>query len=131
MIKIESHVKKWYDHLEEGKIMGKKCPACGATEFPPVPVCNNCSNTNLEWVEMKGQGKLVSFSVMRFMDAIQSKYGPKVIGQVELDEGTSFTASLEDYDLEKVDELYDLLPADVTMEIIQKDGFKFVSFKLK
>jgi uncharacterized OB-fold protein len=130
MIKVESHVKRWYDFLEEGKVMGKKCSSCGAYEFPPVPVCNSCSGTELDWIEMKGEGKIVSFSVMRFMDAIQKKYGPRVIAQVELAEGTSFTSSLEGYDIEKVEELYDMIPADVKMEIIQKDGFKFVAFRL-
>ena len=131
MVKMQPYVKMWYDYLEEGKIMGLKCKKCGAYEFPPVPVCNSCSGTELEWVEMKGTGKLISFSIMQLMDKVQVKYGRRYIGQVQLTEGPAFTATLEDFDLNKREELYDRLPADVNLGIMQFDGFKFVSFKLK
>ena len=35
-IKLEKVVNKSYDGLEEGKILGRKCPQCGHVEFPPV-----------------------------------------------------------------------------------------------
>ena len=34
-IKLEKVVEKFYQNLEEGKITGRKCCACGAVEFPP------------------------------------------------------------------------------------------------
>ena len=33
-IKLEKVVEKFYQGLEEGKFLGRKCPACGAVEFP-------------------------------------------------------------------------------------------------
>lgn len=59
---MEPILKRWYDSLKEGKILGLRCKKCGATEFPPVPVCNVCSSTSMEWVEMSGEGELISFS---------------------------------------------------------------------
>ena len=35
-IKLEKVVEKFYLGLEEGKILGRKCPKCGHVEFPPV-----------------------------------------------------------------------------------------------
>ncbi len=131
MTKMEPYVKKWYDYLEEGKIMGLKCKKCGAYEFPPVPVCNKCSSYDLEWTTMKGTGKLVSFSIYRFLDPVSAKYGPRIVGQVELDEGSAFTASLEGWDMEKGTELYDMLPVPVDLEIIQRDLYKFVAFRIR
>ena len=38
-IKMERIVQRYYEELENGKIMGRKCPACGAIQFPPeLPV---------------------------------------------------------------------------------------------
>ena len=54
-IKLEKVVQKFYDSLEEGKILGRKCPACGAVEFPPVYACNTCGNLETEWVEISGK----------------------------------------------------------------------------
>ena len=41
-IVLEKVVQGFYDRLEEGKICGRKCPKCGAVEFPPVYACNSC-----------------------------------------------------------------------------------------
>jgi len=132
MATMQPYVKKWYDAVEDGKITGMRCKRCGAYEFPPVPVCNACSSTDLEWVEMSGKGKLVSFSVMQLLDKVQIKYGRRVIGQVVLEEGPAFTATVEGVEPtpEATRDLYDRLPIDVTMGIMQLDGFKFPSFRL-
>ena len=34
-IKMERIVKTYYDALEEGKVLGRKCLSCGHIEFPP------------------------------------------------------------------------------------------------
>lgn len=51
-IEMEMIVKKYYDALEEGKVMGRKCPACGHIEFPPYLACNACGNLDTEWVDL-------------------------------------------------------------------------------
>ncbi|CUQ48174.1 Predicted nucleic-acid-binding protein containing a Zn-ribbon [Dorea longicatena] len=50
-IKLEKVVEKFYLGLEEGKILGRKCPKCGHVEFPPVYACNNCGNYETEWYQ--------------------------------------------------------------------------------
>ena len=41
-VKLEKVVEKFYEGLEEGKFLGRKCKECGAVEFPPVYACNTC-----------------------------------------------------------------------------------------
>ncbi len=55
-IKLEKVAQKFYDGLEEGKFLGRKCPQCGAVEFPPVYACNTCGSLETEWVEVSGKG---------------------------------------------------------------------------
>ena len=59
-VKLERIVKTFYDKLEEGKIMGRKCPECGAVEFPPVYACNTCGCMETEWYEISGKGVMHS-----------------------------------------------------------------------
>ncbi len=47
-IKLEKVVEHYYEALEEGKILGRKCPVCGNVEFPPVYACNKCGNYETE-----------------------------------------------------------------------------------
>ncbi|MBQ9031399.1 MAG: hypothetical protein IJ106_08115 [Parasporobacterium sp.] len=50
--KLERIVKTYYDALEEGKVLGRKCTCCGHIEFPPYLACNECGNLDTEWVDL-------------------------------------------------------------------------------
>ena len=96
-IKLEKVVQKFYDSLEEGKILGRKCPACGAVEFPPVYACNTCGNLETEWVEISGKGVMKSI-VMPAALSSKPEYdalGARnfAYGEVELAEGAWSRAS--------------------------------------
>ena len=41
-IKLEKVVNKFYDGLEEGKILGRKCPQCGQEEMAYQNGCLTC-----------------------------------------------------------------------------------------
>lgn len=45
-------IKTYYDALEEGTILGRKCQRCGHVEFPPFLCCNNCGCLDTEWVDL-------------------------------------------------------------------------------
>ena len=95
-IKLEKVVEKFYLGLEEGKILGRKCPACGAVEFPPVYACNTCGNLETEWYEISGKGVMKSI-VMPAALSSKPEYdnlGRRnfAYGEVELEEGACFNA---------------------------------------
>jgi len=71
-------------HLEQGKVMGTKCKDCGALYFPPRSDCYKCLTSNMEWFEVSGIGKLLSFSEL--------KYGP-----VGFEDDLPYTIALLDY----------------------------------
>jgi uncharacterized OB-fold protein len=72
------------NYLEEGRVMGTRCKDCGATFFPPRSDCSSCLQSNMEWFEVSGTGKLVSFSEL--------KYGP-----VGFEDDLPYTIALVDY----------------------------------
>lgn len=49
---LEPIVKTFYDALEEGTVLGRKCTRCGHIEFPPYLCCNTCGNLDTEWVDL-------------------------------------------------------------------------------
>jgi len=61
-----TQVNDFIDYLEQGKIMGTKCKACGQKFFPPRAQCYKSLSSDMEWFEVTGKGKLVSFSTLRY-----------------------------------------------------------------
>ena len=58
----DSTIKRYYDALGEGKLLGKKCGQCGAITFPPTTACNDCGSFEQSWTELSGKGKLLFVS---------------------------------------------------------------------
>ena len=54
------------DYLEKGKVMGTRCQDCGMAFFPPRADCHQCLTANMEWFEVSGQGKLVTYSQLQY-----------------------------------------------------------------
>ena len=52
-------VKTYYDALEEGTILGRKCTRCGHIEFPPYLCCNECGCLDTEWVDLSNMRGVV------------------------------------------------------------------------
>jgi len=62
-------IKKTNDfigHLEQGKVMGTKCRKCGLQFFPPRADCYHCLSSDMEWFEVSGTGKLLSYSKLEY-----------------------------------------------------------------
>jgi uncharacterized OB-fold protein len=59
-------VNDFIDYLEKGTVMATRCRECGITFFPPRADCYKCLSSNMEWIEVSGKGKLVSYSKLEF-----------------------------------------------------------------
>jgi uncharacterized OB-fold protein len=59
-------VNDFVDYLAQGKVMGTRCKECGTVHFPPVADCAECLSSDVEWFEVTGTGKLVSFSKLMY-----------------------------------------------------------------
>ena len=129
---LERIVKRFYDELENGKVMGRKCHRCGAVEFPPVLACNTCSCFDMDWIEMSGEGvveELIKPSLMNTTPENES-LKPYCFGIVKLKEGPEYNAIIRGVDPAKKYELRAKLPLPVKMSIIQRDGYKTVIYDL-
>ena len=54
------------DYLKDNKVMGTRCKDCGMAFFPPRADCHQCFTSNMEWFEVSGKGKLVTYSKLEY-----------------------------------------------------------------
>ncbi|MBO5160445.1 MAG: hypothetical protein J6B94_12800 [Lachnospiraceae bacterium] len=143
MKKYELFVKKWYENLEEGKITAVKCNECGTVEFPPVYVCRDCSGTDMEWIEISGNAKILDIMDVKYMSSsisvseMQGSTGGTSNGVskedsrpavIQLEEGPMLNTRIYGVNSTNKEELWEKLPLDCKAFIVQKDGFKTVGF---
>ena len=57
---------EFVEYLKNDQVMGTRCKDCGLVFFPPRTDCHQCLTSNTEWFEIKGTGKLVTFSQLQF-----------------------------------------------------------------
>lgn len=53
-------------YLEQGTIKGTKCKKCGRQFFPPRADCFQCLSSDMEWFEVSGTGKLMTYSKLQY-----------------------------------------------------------------
>ena len=61
-----SKVNDFIDYLQDGKVMGTRCQDCGRSFFPPRADCCQCLTSNMDWFEVDGTGKLITYSKLEF-----------------------------------------------------------------
>jgi len=59
-------INDFIDYLEQGKVMGTRCKSCGLMFFPPRADCYQCLSGDMEWFEVSGTGKLVTYSKLEY-----------------------------------------------------------------
>ena len=115
---LEPISKKWYDYLNEGKMMGLRCKHCGHIMFPPVPVCGACGKHDMEWTEVSGEAELVSYSFSpEGVPPFQTN--PTMIGMLKLKEGDNFMSWILGVGHEDEGWMFENLPLKVKGEIVK------------
>lgn len=105
-------------YLKEEKLMGSKCKECDAHYVPPRSICVKCYSSDMEWVEMKGKGRLAAFTCITVAPPFMIEQGynrknPYISGVVELEEGGRVDARIEGVDPNKPEEIKVGMPLKV------------------
>jgi uncharacterized OB-fold protein len=62
----ETKASDFVSYLEKGKVMATKCRRCGTNYFPPRLDCSKCLASDVEWFEIKGNGRLVTYTIVNY-----------------------------------------------------------------
>jgi hypothetical protein len=89
---LSPETKPYWDAAARGKLLVKKCNACGELHHYPRSICPFCFSDDTTWVEASGKGTVYSYSVMRRVPA------PYVVAYVTLAEGPTMITNIVDCD---------------------------------
>ena len=85
----------YWNAAREGRLLIRKCKACGELHFMPRYLCPVCWSDQLEWVEAKGTGSVHSFTVIRRAPSpVFAPHAPYVVALIDLDEGPRMIANV-------------------------------------
>jgi len=80
-------LESFYNFCGQGKLMGARCKSCGEILVPPRSLCLKCNSTSTEWMELKGTGKLLAYSIVHVAPSAFQSSAPYAVGIVSLAEG--------------------------------------------
>ena len=89
--------EQYFEGAAQGKLLIKKCSACGEVHYYPRGICPFCFSDKVSWQEAKGTGTIYTYSVTRRGGPV-----PYCIAYVKLDEGVSMMTNIVDCDLDTV-----------------------------
>lgn len=110
---VDDESRPFWEGIEEGVFLLKRCRPCGRTHYYPRSICPHCFSDETEWYRSGGQGCIYSYSVAR-REAV-----PYVIAYVTIDEGVTVMTNLVGF---KPDELR--VGARVRLAFAQTEGGK-------
>jgi hypothetical protein len=87
----------YWDGAAAGKLLVKKCHACGELHFYPRANCPFCFSGDTTWQEVSGDGVIYTYSVMRRGAPV-----PYAIAYVTLAEGPTMMTNIVDCDLDSI-----------------------------
>ena len=130
-------VKTYYDALEEGTILGRKCTRCGHSELPPYLCCNECGGLDTEWVDLTNMRGIVKQALPTkgaFGDPeFRNTQGDYFAVEIEVSGMDAFNASLLHVDYDKYEEFDQYIQeheVEVKPLLFQDEDMKVVAWEL-
>ena len=91
---VGQYLDKFFDNLENKKIVGNKCPKCDDVFVPPRKICGKCNVVipiDQNWVELPDTGTLVNYTITpyRVNDRTHRKAKDLLLGMIQIDGSNS------------------------------------------
>jgi len=88
---VGKYMDKFYDGLQEKKLVGNKCPKCSKVFLPPRKICGACIKEipiDQNWVDLPDTGVLVNYTFTPYavnQRGVRKRKKPLIIGMVKID----------------------------------------------
>jgi uncharacterized OB-fold protein len=93
---VTPETQPFWDAAAAGRLLLKRCLACGEAHHYPRSLCPFCGSDRTEWQEAAGRGTVYSYSVMRRAPV------PYAIAYVTLEEGPAMMTNIVECDLDTI-----------------------------
>ncbi|MCS6767337.1 MAG: OB-fold domain-containing protein [Candidatus Nitrosocaldus sp.] len=101
--------------LNEGKVLLYRCRRCSNLQLATIVFCRRCNSDALDVVEEKGEGRVVTFTILYVPPEGYEGYAPYGWAVVRLDSGVNISGFID------VKSAKDL-PLDSRVRIVGYDG---------
>ncbi len=81
--------------LNEGKVLLYRCSKCSNLQLATIVLCSKCGSKDLEVVESKGEGRVVTFTILHVSPEGFEKYTPYAWAIARLDEGVNISGFID------------------------------------
>lgn len=95
-------IEQFYKFVSERRLMAARCEECGVMLLPPRPMCTKCFSSHMEWVELKNNGKLLTYTVIHISPKQFESIAPYAVGIVRLEDGPKLPGIIRDVQLEGI-----------------------------
>jgi len=95
-------VENFYKFCAQGKLMGVKCVSCGNVISPPRVICPKCFASKFEWMELRGRGRLLTYTIIHFPPSQFQALAPYAVGILKLEEGPQLPGMIKNLKLEEL-----------------------------
>lgn len=86
---INPEAQPFFQATAEGRLLYKRCEACGQPHHPPRSICPHCHSDRTKWETTAGLGTVYSASMLRRGVPV-----PYCVAYVTLDEGVTLMTDL-------------------------------------
>ncbi len=83
----EARTVDFINYLEQGKVMTTRCKKCGTRHFPPKLDCPKCLLSDVEWFEIKSNGKLITYTIVQYGPSGFENDAPYILAIAEFGDG--------------------------------------------
>jgi len=95
-------IESFYKLVAERKLMAARCRKCGELLVPPRPMCPHCYSRDLEWTQLKGEGELLTYTVIHVSPKRFENMIPYAVGIVKLVEGPKLPGMIRGIEPDKI-----------------------------
>jgi uncharacterized OB-fold protein len=95
---ITTDTAEFWEATNEGRLLVRRCRACGEAIWYPRPICPFCHSDDTVWEEASGRARIYSFTVVRRAGGPFGAETPYVLAYVELAEGPRMMTNVVDCD---------------------------------
>ena len=103
-----------------------RCTSCNRVHWYPRLICPFCHETDIEWIQASGEGRIHTYAVQHRAFGGWSKEVPYVTAFIDLNEGDRMMTVLRGVDPEKPEEIR--IGARVTVEFEAADEDSHIPF---
>ena len=86
----------YWEAAKEDRLLIQRCRSCARHYFYPRPFCPHCASDDVEWDEVSGDGRLVSYVINHRPVPPIEPGAVQIIALVELDEGVRMLTNIVD-----------------------------------